>query len=225
MKHKCSVIIMFALLLLCMCSYLVPSLKMESSENRTLATFHMVFHPEEDSVVYHESPVERLDAALSDQFPFRESVVKKYLSLFNAFENMTYKAAKLFAHKKDDQYILHPVGNYELIENTGYITIRPSTNPMDTKAVQERVDQLERLHETYPELKMYVYYISQAFDMPWFNSYLGTAAADHYQEIVDAIPAYVRSNHLVYKDLDDYMDIHYKTDHIDVQTHSLSGYY
>ena len=213
MRYKSSAITIFALLLICMVSYLVPALKMASSENRTLATFYMIFRPEKDSIVYHETPVERLDAALSDQFPFRESVVKKYLSLFNMSENVTYKIAKLFAHKQDDQYILHAVGNYALIENTGYITVRPSTDPMDKIAVQERVKQLERLHEAYPELKMYAYYVSQAFDMPWFNSYLGTAAADHYQEIVDAIPEYVRSNHLVYKNLDDYMEIHYKTDH------------
>ena len=110
-------------MLLCLVSYLIPSIKIQSSENRTLATFQMVLHPEIDSVVYHDSPVERLDAALSDQFPFREVVVKRYLRLFNASENFTYDFANLFIKHQDDQYILHSIGKYELIEDTGYLTV------------------------------------------------------------------------------------------------------
>ena len=213
MKYKGSAVIALAILFLCLVSYLVPPLKIESSENRTLATFHMVLHPETDSVVYHESLVERFDAALSDQFPFREAVVKKYLSLFNASENFTYGVAKLFVKQQDNQHILHTIGNYELIGDTGYITVRPTTDPIDASVIRRRVDQLEYLHRRYPDLKMYTYYVSQAFDMPWFNNCIGATAADHYQEIVDVIPDYVKSDHLVYQDLDDYMNIHYKTDH------------
>lgn len=49
--------------------------------------------------------------------------------------------------------------------------------------------------------------------MPWFNNCIGVEAADHYQEIVDAIPNYVKSDRLDYLNLDDYMNLHYKTDH------------
>lgn len=213
MKYKGSAVIVLAILLLLLVSYFIPALKMESSENRTLATFHMVLHPEANSVVYHESPVERLDAALSDQFSFREVVVKKYLSLFNMSENFTHGIAKLCTKQQDNQYILHTVGNYELIEDTGYITVCPKTDPLDASLVQKRVGQLEYIHENYPDLKMYTYYVTQAFDTSWFNSYIGATAADHYQEIVDALPDYVKSDHLVYQDLNDYMNIHYKTDH------------
>ena len=213
MKYKGTTILFFSILILSIGSYFLPSLKMESSENRTLATFRMVLDPEKDSVVFHENPVERLESALSDQFPFRESIVKKYLSLLNTSDNLTFRIAKLFVKKPDNQYVLHSVGNYELIEKTGYITVRPSTDPMNVNAVQRRVDQLEYLHEEYPRLKIYSYYVSQAFDMPWFNSCLGTVAADHFQEIVSIIPGYIKCNHLVYKDLNDYMNIHYKTDH------------
>ena len=213
MKHKSSAVIVLVILLLCAVSYLFPSLKEENSENRTLATFHMVLQPQKDSVVYHESPVERLDAALSDQFPFRETVVKRYLSLFNASENCSYSAIKLFSKKQDNQYVLHPIGNYGLIEDTGYITDYPSTNPFDADAVQNRVEQLAYIHKEYPDIKLYTYYVSQAYDMPWFNNYLGTPAADHYQEIAGAVPDYVRTGHLVYRDLEDYMNVHYKTDH------------
>lgn len=213
MRYKSSTVIVLIILLLCLISYLIPSIKMDSSENRTLATFSMVIHPEKDSVVYRQSPVERLDAALSDQFPFREYVVKRYLGVFNASENFTYDIARLFGKKPDIQYALHTIGTYELIEDTGYITVRPTTMPMDSNVVHKRVEQLEYLHQRYPELKMYVYYVSQAFDTSWFNACIGADAADYYEQIVDAIPEYIKSDRLVYKDLDDYMDIHYKTDH------------
>ncbi len=213
MKYKGSVILVLLFLLTCAFSYFVSSPKFETGENRTLATFYMVFHPVTNSVVYYDSPVERLDMALSDQFPLREIVIKKYLKLINTSENMIYRIVKVFSKEQENQYFLHPVGTFELIEDTGYITTCPSTSLMDTNVVQRRVDQLNRIHEDYPDLNMYVYYVSQAFDMPWFNNYLGTTAADHYKEIVEALPRYVRSDHLLYENLDDYMNIHYKTDH------------
>jgi len=212
-KYKSTVIIIFTILVICMSLYFIPSLKMKSSENRTLATFGMVIHPIENSAVYHESAIERFDVALSDQFPFREYVVKKFQGLSNAAENCTYNFIKLFIDKGNNQYFLHSVGKYELIEDTEYITVRPSTKQMDEHILHNRIGQLNYLHEKYPDIKMYVYYVSQAFDTPWFNTCIGATAADHYQEILDVIPNYVRSEHLVYKSLDDYMDIHYKTDH------------
>lgn len=213
MRYKSSVVLVLLILLLCLISYVVPSIKMENSENRTLATFDMVFHPEEESVVYHESPIERLDAALSDQFPFREIAVKKYLSIFNSSENRFYRIAKLFAGKRSDQYALQTVGNYELIEGTGYIISCPETEPIDSTVVQKRIEQIRRIHEDYPYIGIFMYYVTQATDMPWFNDYLGTEAADHYKEILDLIPDYVKTDHLVYQNLSDYENIHYKTDH------------
>ena len=213
MKYKCSVMIVFAILLLYMVSYSVPSFRIESSENRTLATFNMIFHPETDSVAYRESRVERIEAALSDQFPFREFVVKKYLRLFNASENLMINVVKRISNLQETQYVLHSAGVYELIENTGYITVRPETDPMDPEIVQKRIELFDLIHEKYPNIRIYTYYVTQAFDTPWFNFYLGTKAADHYQEIADAVPYYIKSDHLVYQDLDDYMNLHYKTDH------------
>ncbi len=172
----------------------------------------MIFNPKKDSVVYHNSPVERLNAALSDQFLFREFLVKKFLKLFNKSENLSIKLAQKLKRKRP-QFMLHAVGSYELIGDTNYITVYPSTAPMDKNLVQKHVEQIDYLHTKYPDLKFYVYYVSQAFDTSWISKYIGGVAADHYQEIVDAIPNYVKSSHLVYQDLDEYMNLHYKTDH------------
>ena len=127
MKSKCSTLVAFGVLLLFLGSYLFPSLRMASSENRTLATFDMIFHPQRDSVVYRDSPVERAEAALSDQFAFREFAVKQYLRIFNGSENLTAGLVELFSQREELQYALHSVGNYALIEDTGYITLQPST--------------------------------------------------------------------------------------------------
>ena len=223
MKSKGSVLIILCLLLLLLASFFIPSLKMKSSENRTMATFNMIFNPEIDSVVYHDSPVERLEAALSDQFPFREFFVKKYLWIFNKSENWATSWAKKLKLEKPS-FMLHAVGSYELIGNTGYITVYPSSEPMNKSLVKRHVDQIRFLHDKYPGLKFYVYYVSQAFDTPWFEKYVGAQFVDHYQQILDAIPDYVRSSHLVYKDLDDYMNMHYKTDHHWNHKGSRKGY-
>lgn len=213
MKYRGSAVIVLAILLLCMFSFFVPSLKMESSENRTLATFDMVLHPQADSVVYHTSPVERLDAALSDQFPFREAVVKKYLSFFNLSENLTHEMAQKFGTKRENQYVLHNIGNYATIEDTDYITYIPGTKSLHTDIVERRMEQLAYVHERFPDMKMYIYFATQAKDTPWFNDYIGATAIDHFQEIAAAAPDYIATNQLSYQDLNDYMQIHYKTDH------------
>ena len=173
----------------------------------------MIFHPDEESVVYHESIVERLDAALSDQFAYREAVVKRYLNLFNKLENRTYDFVRLFKKETEGQYFLRAVGDYELIEDTGYVTEFPRVNPMNVYNVKKRVTEIERLHEMFPDLKIYAYYVTQAFDTEWFNDYLGTSVVDNYSQITEAVPEYVKTGHLTYTDLDDYMNTHYKTDH------------
>ena len=213
MKHKSGTVSLLVLLVLCLITYMFPSIKMTSSENRTLASFSMVFKPDPDSIVYRDTPSERLDAALSDQFAFREMVVNGYMSLFNNLESFMRTIFSPLNKKDDLQYTLHPIGNYSLIEDSKYITICPSTEPMNKEIVEKRVEQLELIHKKYPNMRFYTYYVSQAYDTTWFNSYIGASAADHYQEIVDAVPDYVKTGHLIYDNLNDYMNVHYKTDH------------
>ena len=214
MRYRISTLLLFVVLCLILAAFFVPRFRTtESSENRTLATFSMVIHPDPDSVTYRESPVERLDAALSDQFPLREKLVRGYLRIINRSEQLSVSLARKLIPRMKDQYILHAAGSYELIEDTNYITAQPPISPMDENLVSRHVEQIEYLHRTVPELRFYVYYVTQAYDTDWFDNYLGTKTADNYRQILDAVPEYVRCGHLVYRDLDDYMNIHYKTDH------------
>ena len=213
MKYKSSVIFIFVILILFCVSYFIPNLKMKNSENRTLATFGMVIHPDKDSVVYHDSPVERLDAALSDQFAFRELIVNNYLSFMNRSESFTYNISRQFTNTPDNQYVLHSIGQYELIDDTDYLTVFPETNKFDQNVINKRIEQINKIHDKYKNIKFYTYYVTQAYDTSWFDSFIGVKSANHYEEIREALPSYVTSDHLVYEDLNDYMNIHYRTDH------------
>ena len=213
MKYKSSVIIAFAVLLIFLGTYFLPFLKSANTENRTLATFGMVVRPEKDSVVYRDSPAERLDAALSDQFAFREAAVNRYLRLFNSTENFVYGLMKRFDKAEEHQYSLQVVGDYVLIEDTEYISVYPYTTPLSEADLQKHADQIRLLHDLYPELKMYVYYVTQAYDTSWFDDFIGTTSGDHYREIKEALPDYVDTDCLEYEDLEDYLNIHFKTDH------------
>ena len=212
MRYRISVLFVLAILLLTGVSFLVPSLKTRSSENRTMATFDMVFAPRKDSVVYRDSPAERFDLALSDQFPCREFWIKNHARLFDFLENTIRRSAKAFMPKKSGA-MLHAVGGCEMIGDTGYLTRYPRTAPLNRKLLRKHVKQIEYLHTKFPDLKFYVYYISQAYDAPWIEAYTGIRPADRYREIADLLPDYVKSGRLVYRDLRDYMNLHYKTDH------------
>ena len=213
MKYKSSVIIILVISILFLITYFIPSLKKENSENRTLASFNMIFNPNKDSITYRNTPIERLEVALEDQFAFRESFNKDFLNIFNLLDNLTYKIIRLFKEKKDNQYTLHSIGKYELIDDTNYLTDFPEVNEMDKSLVKKHIEQIDYLQKKYPNIKQYVYYVTQAFDTSWFDDYLGITSANHYQEIKSSLPTYVKSNQLIYKDLNDYMKIHYKTDH------------
>ena len=147
MRYKGSVIIAFAVLVLILITYLIPSLKTDNNENRTLATFRMVIHPEKDSIMYRDSPAERLDAALSDQFAYRETVVTRYMKFFNDTENLVYGIKKYLAGEEDLQYTFQVIGNYVTIEDTGYLTEYPSTEPLPEDSLKKHIDQLTYLHE------------------------------------------------------------------------------
>ena len=224
MNYKSSVIITFLILFLSFFSYFVPSLKTQSNENRTMATFNMIVNPNRQSIVYNSNPVERLEAALSDQFAFRENFIRVYLNLFNFAENTAVYLTKLLIPSLRNQHTLTSIGKYQTIEDTGYVIEYPATKPLNKEVIQTRMDQLELLHKKYPNLKFYIYYVTQGNETGWFDKSLGITTANHYQELLDIKPSYVKAGHLVYKDLDDYVNIHYKTDHHWNHIGAIRGY-
>ena len=125
MRYKLSVLIVYFLLVICLASYFIPSLKMASRENRTMATFFMVLHPEENSVVYHAGMIERLESALSDQFPFRDLFIRQYLWTFNRIDNLSRCISRQIVASQDNQYAIYSIGNYEMIEE---VILRVSLN-------------------------------------------------------------------------------------------------
>lgn len=213
MKYRCSVIILTTILFALICTYFIPSLKMENSENRTLATFDMVINPDKNSVVYHDSPVERLDAALSDQFAFRGFFVNEYLKLFNVLESIMHKTSTILFSDNDTSIFLHSIGKYWMINDTGILVGKPDYRPLDQYGnLTKKSEQLQYIHKKYPDLKLYNYYTSRIIDMPWFSSQSGIEAVSHYQQIVQTTSQYIKHKQLIYKNLDDYLDVHFMTD-------------
>lgn len=213
MKHKYSVFLLLITLLLIFISYFIPSLKTDSNENRTLATFDMVIHPNSESVVYRDSAVERLDEALSDQFAFRDFFVNKYLKLINNSEKIMFNITKPFLNQ-NNSITLHGIGEYWLINDTGVLVGKPIDEPLEeSEAFNLKLEQLEYIHKRYPDLKMYYYYTSRITDMSWFSEQSGIETIDYYKYIDETIPNYIKRKKLIYRDMEDYLDVHYITDH------------
>lgn len=214
MKYRVTPLILLMLSLALLVSYALPfSARSENNENRTLATFGMILNPEKDSVVYRDSPVERLDAALTDQVAGRETLVNAYLNLFNSSENLVSAIRSALGGETNKEYTLKKIGSYVEIADTGYITQQPAGNPLNPEMIAGHTAQLDLLREKYPELKEYVYFVTQAYDTDWFDAYLGMETADHYEDIKAGLPEEVRSCKMVYQDLEDYMNLHFRTDH------------
>ncbi len=214
MKYRFSAYLLLTIVLALALSYVcLPN--GEDNENRTLATFDMVLHPQKDSVVYRDSPVERLDAALSDQIPYRHRLTGSYLRVMNGAENLSAAVLRAFSGSEDPLQLnaVRTVGNYLIINDEGYITAFPSAEPYDQDLLQRHAAQMEQLHETFKDLKMYVYFITQAFDTNWFESVIGTEVPDHYEEIRQILPDFVKSSRLTYTDPEEYKYLHYRTDH------------
>ena len=79
MKSKVLTIALLVLLFPMMCFCFIGN--SDTLENRRLATFQMVVSPEEKSVAYQDSVLERFEAAMKDQFHFRSSVINLYLKM------------------------------------------------------------------------------------------------------------------------------------------------
>lgn len=81
MKTRIITVIIPVLLLLLFLVTIIGIRPIENFENRTLATFGMVLNPEERSVVYKDSALERFEEALKDQFSFRQEAITTYLRI------------------------------------------------------------------------------------------------------------------------------------------------
>ena len=216
MKYKSTTVGVAVLLLLIGLSYLICKEENGARENRTMATFTAVFKPSIDSVTYRETALERFEEALKDQFFTRDLALDIYLGAENLASNAVSSIyAKLYRSTDDSspQYMYEEIGSYMKIDGTDWICDKPYLDEVEDMRIQLHIEQIERLHRMYPQMKFYFYSVTQASNTGWFNDFLGVSVPDLYKQIIGLMPEYVKCSRLEYDNLEDYQTCHYKTDH------------
>lgn len=224
MKYKITVFIVALVILVLDATYFLGSYKEPSNENRTMATFQMVTEATIDSVAYRESAIERFEEAMKDQFFFRSKSITFFADFRNTLTNTVSSFSRLFYKKDINQYSYEEMGNYIRIDGTDWISEKPDMVEIEVKAVQPHVDLIEKIHNVYPEIGFYVYFVTQGSDTGWFDNFLGTEVPDKASIIFSCLPNYVSTGMLEYEDLEDYKACHYKSDHHWNENGSRRGY-
>ncbi|MCI8418125.1 MAG: hypothetical protein HFI33_11655 [Lachnospiraceae bacterium] len=176
-KYRGSVKVCFLLLIIMLISYFVlDDDKSDTFENRTMADFSMVFHPaSKDSVVYKETAVERLEEALKDQFFMREPILYGYITTMDFLAKTTSDVIQIYQKpsKREGQYTYEIIGNYIRIGGTNWISSAPVLENLNSNSIKIHTDQIREIHKMYPDIHFYFYFVTQAYDMEWFDDFLG----------------------------------------------------
>jgi hypothetical protein len=172
----------------------------------------MVLKPDIESVVYSDSMLERFEVAMKDQFYFRDNFIISYLSIDNL---CTVVSKSIFANSDNfqRQYSYTVIGDYAEIDGTEYLMRIPEVEVVTDATIQIHMNQIEYIHQKYPKIRFYSYYVTQVDETGWFNNYLGTEVSSLYDQVEAILPEYVRSGRLQYDDLEDYKHCHYASDH------------
>lgn len=212
MKTKSMPVITALLLIILGVLCFIDKSSIDNYENRTLADYSMVFNPDVNSITYRDNVIERFEEAMKDQFFLRNDFITSYLYINNMLSNISVRLLYVPSNDKK-QYSYTEIGDYINIQGRGFISYAPEPEKCPDYKIQIHIDQIKRLHELYPDLKMYVYYVSQVDDTGWFNDFLGTDVPDFYSQIKEMLPEYVKISQLKYKNLMDYEYCHYRSDH------------
>lgn len=110
-------------------------------------------------------------------------------------------------------YAYSKIGNLYRFEDTDYIFDGPRVDPPDTAQVDSHAAQIAHIHELYPEIKLYSYFVNSLNSTKWFDEELGFDTPDYFELIAQVLPIYVKTKRLLYQDDADYRDMFYKSDH------------
>ena len=218
MRHEKNVMIskkrfVFFYMIICgavLLMYFLPLKKHNGQENRQMAEFTHVFHPpEKTSVVYKDSYVERFEAAMKDQFAYRSHVLKVYMFI----ENFSAHLSNMIMLRNVPYHWYEYIGKYIRIDGTDWLTTPSMLSEVTDEQIAIHIKQIERIHREYPKIKIYNYFVNQAYDTDWFDEYLGRTTPDKASEIEARIPSYIRSSHFYVGSFADYQMHHYMTDH------------
>ena len=110
-------------------------------------------------------------------------------------------------------YTYSKIGNLSRFGDTDYIFDDPIVNPPDPVQVADHAAQIEHIHELYPDVNFYSYYVSSLNSTNWFDEQLGFDTPDYFELIAQSMPIYMKTSRLIYQDETGYESMFYKSDH------------
>lgn len=110
-------------------------------------------------------------------------------------------------------YSIAQIGTLYRFNGTDYIFEGPKFEGPDSVQVQAHADQIEHIHELYPEINFYSYFVSSLSSTKWFDGQMGYDTPDYFELIAQSMPEYMKVKRLIYSDDLGYENLFYKTDH------------
>lgn len=111
------------------------------------------------------------------------------------------------------KYLLTKIGSLYRFNDTDYIFDGPKVNPPNGEQVEAHAAQIEHIHELYPNIKLYSYYVSSLNSTKWFDAEWDFDTPDYFELIAQAMPDYMKVKRLTYQDDVEYESMFYKSDH------------
>lgn len=110
-------------------------------------------------------------------------------------------------------YLYSKIGNLYRLDDTDYVFDKPIVNLPDIAQVSKCSAQINHIHDLYPELKFYSYFVSSLNSTKWFDRQLNFDTPDYFELIAQFLPDYMRVCRLMYQNDVDYKSMFYKSDH------------
>ena len=110
---------------------------------------------------------------------------------------------------------LKPVGdNYYLIKGTRMIIPFPVTEKSHSKEeLRRKADQINNLANSYPDIKVFLYYIQSPNELSWFNKTYGIQAFDYGDYFLPLLSGNITSGRSRITDLEDLENSFFMADH------------
>ncbi len=129
---------------------------------------------------------------------------------FGTYPGYGYARLAVFPERS---YTLSKLGGSYRVNGSDWLIDAPWTSLGDESKMKASLAALERIKKSYPDLKLYGFFVSNGNNLPWFEDYMGKRFGDRFEQLAQLAPDWIRLDRLYYEDIQDYYDMHYKSDH------------
>lgn len=121
-------------------------------------------------------------------------------------------------------YSMSKIGTFYRFNDTDYIFNGPAVKAPGSFQLKTNAERIRHIHDLYPDINIYGYFVSALRHTRWFDSELGYNTPDFHESIAQAMPEYMKVNRLVIHDETEYKKLYYKSDHHWNYKGSMQGY-